>query len=88
MSSGDVTITNPKSLEYSVIRDKLFPGMLSLLAINKRRKLPLNMSLLKIAGLAYKFYNAKSRISQTYDDKAWVDLYIDNITEENTKIAM
>ena len=41
--SGDVTITNPKSLEYSVIRDKLFPGMLSLLAINKRRKLPLKI---------------------------------------------
>jgi len=38
-----------------------------------------------ISGLAYKFYNAKSRISQTYDDKAWVDLYIDNITEDIVK---
>ena len=28
---------------------------------------------------------AKSRISQTYDDKAWVDLYIDNITEDIVK---
>ena len=35
-----------------------------------------------ISGLAYKFYNAKSRISQTYDDKAWVDIYIDDITED------
>ena len=35
-----------------------------------------------IAGLAYKFYNAKSRIGQTYDDKAWIDLYIDDITQE------
>jgi phenylalanyl-tRNA synthetase beta chain len=41
--SGEVTISNPKSLEYSVIRDKLFPGMLNLLAINKRRKLPLKI---------------------------------------------
>jgi phenylalanyl-tRNA synthetase beta chain len=41
--SGDVTITNPKSLDYSVIRDKLYPGILSLLAINKRRKLPLKI---------------------------------------------
>jgi alanyl-tRNA synthetase len=35
-----------------------------------------------ISGLAYKFYNAKSRISQTYDDKAWVDIYIDDMTED------
>ncbi len=35
-----------------------------------------------IAGLAYKFYNAKSRIGQTYDDKAWIDLYIDDITQD------
>ncbi|ARD84158.1 phenylalanyl-tRNA synthetase subunit beta [Ferroplasma acidiphilum] len=41
--SGDVIITNPKSLEYSVIRDKLYPGIISLLAINKRRKLPLKI---------------------------------------------
>ncbi|WP_337860979.1 phenylalanine--tRNA ligase subunit beta [Ferroplasma sp.] len=41
--SGEVSIANPKSLEYSVIRDKLFPGMMNLLAINKRRKLPLKI---------------------------------------------
>ncbi|MCL4452558.1 MAG: alanyl-tRNA editing protein [Candidatus Thermoplasmatota archaeon] len=35
-----------------------------------------------ISGLAYKFYNAKSRISQTYDDRAWVDIYIDDINED------
>ena len=35
-----------------------------------------------ISGLAYKFYNAKSRISQTYDDKAWVDIYINDMTED------
>ncbi len=40
-----------------------------------------------VSGIAYKFYNAKSRISQTYDDRAWVDLYIDDITEDTvTKI--
>ncbi len=41
--SGDITITNPKSLDYSVIRDKLYPGVINLLAINKRRKLPLKI---------------------------------------------
>ncbi len=39
-------------------------------------------ALLIISDLAYKFYNAKSRIGQTYDDKAWIDLYIDDITQE------
>ncbi|MEM0139441.1 MAG: alanyl-tRNA editing protein [Ferroplasma sp.] len=38
-----------------------------------------------ISGLAYKFYDAKSRISQTYDDKSWVDIYIDDITDEILK---
>ena len=38
-----------------------------------------------ISGLAYKFYNAKSRISQTYDDKAWVDIYINDISEDIVK---
>jgi phenylalanyl-tRNA synthetase beta chain len=41
--SGDVSIENPKSLDYSMIRDKLFPGILSLLSINRRRKLPVKI---------------------------------------------
>ncbi len=35
-----------------------------------------------LGGLAYKFYNARSRISQTYDDRAWIDIYIDDISSE------
>lgn len=41
--SGDVSIGNPKSLEYSIIRDKLFPGLLNLLNINRRRSLPVKI---------------------------------------------
>ncbi|WMT51301.1 MAG: phenylalanine--tRNA ligase subunit beta [Ferroplasma sp.] len=41
--SGDVSIENPKSLDYSVIRDKLFPGIMALLSINRRRKLPVKI---------------------------------------------
>jgi phenylalanyl-tRNA synthetase beta chain len=41
--SGNVVISNPKSLDYSVIRDKLYPGLLGLLNINKRRKLPVKI---------------------------------------------
>ncbi|KJE49420.1 MULTISPECIES: alanyl-tRNA editing protein [Acidiplasma] len=35
-----------------------------------------------IGGLAFKFYNAKSRISQTYENYAWIDIYIDNIKQD------
>lgn len=42
----------------------------------------LRSALFILGGLAYKFYNAKSRISQTYDDKAWIDIYIDNLSSE------
>ncbi len=41
--SGDVNIENPKSLDYSVIRDRLFPGIMALLSINRRRKLPVKI---------------------------------------------
>ena len=41
--SGSVSIQNPKSLDYSVIRDSLLPGMLDLIRINKRRKLPIKI---------------------------------------------
>ena len=30
----------PKSLDFSVIRDRLYPGMINFLSINKRRQLP------------------------------------------------
>ncbi len=41
--SGNVYIQNPKSLDYSVVRDSLFPGVLDLIRINKRRKLPVKI---------------------------------------------
>ncbi len=41
--SGKVDIENPKSMDYSVIRDKLFPGLLNLLNINRRRGLPVKI---------------------------------------------
>ncbi|WP_393971829.1 phenylalanine--tRNA ligase subunit beta [Oxyplasma meridianum] len=33
-------VLNPKSLDFSVIRDRLYPGMLNFLSINRRRPLP------------------------------------------------
>ena len=38
--SGDVEVLNPKSLEYSIPRDRLIFGMLDFFKLNKRRKLP------------------------------------------------
>lgn len=37
---GGFEILNPKSLDFSVIRDRLYPGMINFLSINKRRQLP------------------------------------------------
>ncbi|MEM0132182.1 phenylalanine--tRNA ligase subunit beta [Acidiplasma sp.] len=37
---GGVYVQNPKSLDFSVVRDRLLPGMMDFLVINKRRKLP------------------------------------------------
>ena len=37
---GGFEVLNPKSLDFSVIRDRLYPGMLNFLSINKRRPLP------------------------------------------------
>lgn len=37
---GDVQIQNPKSREFSIVRDSLYPGILEFLRINKRRNLP------------------------------------------------
>ena len=35
-----------------------------------------------LSGLAYKMYGATMRINQTYDDNAWVDLELEEITKE------
>jgi alanyl-tRNA synthetase/misacylated tRNA(Ala) deacylase len=35
-----------------------------------------------LMGLSYSLFNATVRINQTYDDSAWMDLELDNITEE------
>lgn len=35
-----------------------------------------------LSGLAYKMFGATMRINQTYDDQAWVDLELDEITKE------
>ncbi len=35
-----------------------------------------------LMGLSYKLFKATVRINQTYDDSAWMDLELDNITEE------
>lgn len=40
---GGVEVLNPKSLDYSVVRDRLNINMLELLRINKRRSLPQNI---------------------------------------------
>ncbi|MCW6168716.1 MAG: phenylalanine--tRNA ligase subunit beta [Thermoplasmatales archaeon] len=37
---GDVEVINPKSLDYSIPRDRLIFGMLDFFRLNKRRKLP------------------------------------------------
>lgn len=38
-----------------------------------------------ISGLAFKLFNATTRINQTYDDQAWIDLEIPEVTEEMIK---
>jgi len=38
--SGGFEVLNPKSLDFSVIRDRLYLGMLNFLSINRRRPLP------------------------------------------------
>jgi alanyl-tRNA synthetase/misacylated tRNA(Ala) deacylase len=38
-----------------------------------------------LAGLAYKDFNATHRINQTYEDYAWIDLEINEISEEKVK---
>lgn len=38
--NGGFEILNPKSQDFSVIRDRLYPGMINFLSINKRRPLP------------------------------------------------
>ncbi len=41
--TGGVKIENPKSQDYSVIRDNLYPGLLNFLRINKRRGMPVKI---------------------------------------------
>lgn len=36
-----------------------------------------------ISGVAFKLFGATTRINQTYDDQAWFDLEMDEITQEN-----
>lgn len=38
-----------------------------------------------LSGLAYKMYGATMRINQTYDDQAWVDLELDEISKEQVE---
>lgn len=38
-----------------------------------------------LSGLAYKLYGATTRINQTYDDQAWMDLELDDITKEQVE---
>jgi alanyl-tRNA synthetase/misacylated tRNA(Ala) deacylase len=38
-----------------------------------------------LSSLAYKNLNATTRINQTYDDNSWIDIYKDDLTEENVK---
>ena len=38
-----------------------------------------------LSGLAFKKYNATVRINQTYEDYAWIDIIVDNLTEEMVK---
>ncbi len=39
-------------------------------------------ALFLISGIAYKFYNARCRMNQTYEDSAWIDVYVDEMDEE------
>ncbi len=41
--SGETYIENPKSMDYSVIRDRLYAGMLNFIKINKRNGLPVKI---------------------------------------------
>ncbi len=41
--SGEVSLENPKSMDYSMIRDRLYPGMLNFIRINKRNGLPVKI---------------------------------------------
>ncbi|MEM0139438.1 MAG: phenylalanine--tRNA ligase subunit beta [Ferroplasma sp.] len=41
--NGKISISNPKSMDYSVMRDRLYPGMLNFLRINKRRGMPVKI---------------------------------------------
>lgn len=38
-----------------------------------------------VSGLAYKIFGSTMRINQTYDDQAWVDLEMDEITKEQVE---
>lgn len=38
-----------------------------------------------LSGLAYQKYGATTRINQTYDDQAWMDLELDEITKEQVE---
>ncbi|MCL4332123.1 MAG: phenylalanine--tRNA ligase subunit beta [Candidatus Thermoplasmatota archaeon] len=40
---GGVRILNPKSMDNSIVRDRIFPNLLEFLRINKRRSLPLRI---------------------------------------------
>lgn len=40
---GGVKVENPKSLDFSTVRDRLVPGVLEFLRINRRRNLPQNV---------------------------------------------
>ncbi len=35
-----------------------------------------------LAALVYRDYKAATRINQTYDDQSWMDIYVDDLTEE------
>jgi len=35
-----------------------------------------------LQGIAYRDYGSACRINQTYDDSAWIDIYIENLTNE------
>ncbi|MCL4451717.1 MAG: alanyl-tRNA editing protein [Candidatus Thermoplasmatota archaeon] len=41
-----------------------------------------------LQGIAVKDYSANCRINQTYDDSAWIDIYLDNITEDTVNAIL
>jgi alanyl-tRNA synthetase len=41
-----------------------------------------------LQGIAYMDYSANSRINQTYDDSAWIDIYLDDLTEETVNAIL